>query len=176
MEHPPKPLSQILMSIFITQMLTLMTSHQMMILVSTALGQRRLPIWLSSVFPLHQQKRTIGDELGPFTRSPRLETRVVRWYGQSKLYQCNIVQAVWKSWIRDYTPPHPFNMSWIDSTALEVKQRCLVPVSFNYYKDKIWCDVITMNVGQVILGRLWLFDKKYHYLWSIKHVSIWARG
>ena len=32
------------------------------------------------------------------------------------------------------------------------------PVNFNHYKDKIWCDVITMNVGQVILGRPW-FDK-----------------
>jgi len=50
-------------------------------------------------------------------------------------------------------------VSWIDSTTLEVKQRCLVPVSFNNYKDKIWCDVITINVGQVILGRPWLFDK-----------------
>jgi len=48
---------------------------------------------------------------------------------------------------------HPFKVSWIDSTTLEVKQRCLVPISFNYYKDKIWCDVITMNVGQVMLGR-----------------------
>jgi len=49
-------------------------------------------------------------------------------------------------------------MSWIDSTTLEVKQQCLVSVNFNYYKDKIWCDVITLNVGQVILGRPW-FDK-----------------
>ena len=48
---------------------------------------------------------------------------------------------------------HPFKVSWIDSTALEIKQRCLIPVSFNHYKDKIWCDVITMNVSQVILGR-----------------------
>jgi len=36
---------------------------------------------------------------------------------------------------------------------------CLVPVNFNHYKDNIWYDVITMNVGQVILGRPWLFDK-----------------
>ena len=54
---------------------------------------------------------------------------------------------------------HLFKVFWIDSIALEVKQQCLVPVSFNHYKDKIWCDVITMNMGQVILGRAWLFDK-----------------
>ena len=55
--------------------------------------------------------------------------------------------------------PHPFKVSWIDSTTLEVKQQCLVPVNFNHYKKNIWCDVITMNVGQVTLGRPWLFDK-----------------
>jgi len=33
----------------------------------------------SSVFPLHQQKRSIREELWPFTRSSRLEIRVVRW-------------------------------------------------------------------------------------------------
>jgi len=33
---------------------------------------------VSSVFPLHQQKRSIG-ELQPSTRSPKLETRVVKW-------------------------------------------------------------------------------------------------
>ena len=49
--------------------------------------------------------------------------------------------------------PQPFKVSWIDSTAPEVKQRCLVQVNFNHYKDKIW------NVSQVILGRSWLFDK-----------------
>ena len=48
---------------------------------------------------------------------------------------------------------HPFKMSWIDSTTLEVKQRYLIPVNFNHYKDKISCYVITMNMGQVILGK-----------------------
>ena len=55
--------------------------------------------------------------------------------------------------------PHPFNVSWIDSTTLKVKQRCLIPINFNHYKDKIWCDVITMSMSQVILGRPQLFDK-----------------
>ena len=50
-------------------------------------------------------------------------------------------------------PHHPFKMSWINSTTLEVKQQCLVPVDFNFYKDKIWCDVVTMDMSQIILGR-----------------------
>jgi hypothetical protein len=39
-----------------------------------------------------------------------------------------------------------------------VKERCLVPIQFLEYKDHIWCDVIPMDVGHVILGQPWLFD------------------
>jgi len=48
---------------------------------------------------------------------------------------------------------HPYKVSWINSTTLEVKQRCLVLVDFNFYKDKISYDVVTMDVGRIILGR-----------------------
>ena len=33
--------------------------------------------------------------------------------------------------------PSPYKVSWINSTALDVKQRCLVPIDFELYKDKI---------------------------------------
>ena len=32
--------------------------------------------------------------------------------------------------------PHPYRVTWINSSALEVKQRCLVPIDFGLYKDK----------------------------------------
>jgi len=48
---------------------------------------------------------------------------------------------------------HPYKVSWINEAALNVTQRCLVPIKFIVYKDKIWNDVVTMNVGQIILGR-----------------------
>ena len=38
------------------------------------------------------------------------------------------------------------------------RETCLVPIEFDVYKDKIWCDVVMMDVGQIILGRLWLYD------------------
>ena len=37
--------------------------------------------------------------------------------------------------------PHPYNVSWINEAALNVTQRCPVPVEFTVYKDKLWCDV-----------------------------------
>ena len=32
---------------------------------------------------------------------------------------------------------HPYKVSWINSTILEVKQQWLVPMEFDFYKDKI---------------------------------------
>ena len=54
---------------------------------------------------------------------------------------------------------HSKKVSLINAMDLEVKQQCLVPVEFNFYKDNIWCDVITMHSGQIILGKSWLYDK-----------------
>jgi len=50
-------------------------------------------------------------------------------------------------------PPHPYKVLWINSATLDVKQQCLVPIEFDVYKDKIWCVVVTMDVGQIILGQ-----------------------
>lgn len=40
---------------------------------------------------------------------------------------------------------------------MNVTERCLVPIQFLDYKNKIWCDVIPMDVGHIILGRPCLF-------------------
>ena len=68
---------------------------------------------------------------------------------------CRMIEEVeWKA----EPHPHPYKVSWINSTALDMKQRCLILIEFDVYKDKIWCDVVTMYVGQIILGRSWLYD------------------
>ncbi|XP_020697995.2 uncharacterized protein LOC110110733 [Dendrobium catenatum] len=58
--------------------------------------------------------------------------------------------------------PNPYKVSWINSTTIEIKDRSLIPMEFVGYQDKIWCDVLTMDVGQIILGRPWLFDNDVH--------------
>ncbi|XP_058103238.1 uncharacterized protein LOC131246829 [Magnolia sinica] len=54
--------------------------------------------------------------------------------------------------------PDPYKVSWVDKTSLPVTQQCLVPIEFGSYKESLWCDVLPMDVGHVILGRPWLFD------------------
>jgi len=55
--------------------------------------------------------------------------------------------------------PCPYKVSWVNTTSIEVNERCLVLMQFATYKDKIWCDVLAMGtMGHVIHGRPWLFD------------------
>jgi hypothetical protein len=34
----------------------------------------------------------------------------------------------------------------------------LFPIKFIDFHDEIWCNMIPMNVGYAILGRLWIYD------------------
>ena len=52
-----------------------------------------------------------------------------------------------------------YEVSWVNSASIDVKERCLVPIIFATYAYKIWCDVVTMDVGHIILGRPWLDDR-----------------
>ena len=58
--------------------------------------------------------------------------------------------------------PYPYKVSWINEATLNFTRRCLVPIEFTVYKDKIWCNVVTMDVSQIILGRPWIFDNNVH--------------
>ncbi|MQL98694.1 hypothetical protein Taro_031410 [Colocasia esculenta] len=54
--------------------------------------------------------------------------------------------------------PHPYHVSWVDSTTIPVQSRCLIPLRLHAYEAKIWCDVLPMEVGSIILGRPWIYD------------------
>jgi len=59
------------------------------------------------------------------------------------------------------TVPYPqlYKVSWVNSASIDVKDRCLIPILFATYSDKFWRDVVTMDVGHIILGRYWLYDR-----------------
>nr|XP_023900366.1 uncharacterized protein LOC112012220 [Quercus suber] len=54
--------------------------------------------------------------------------------------------------------PNPYRVSWVDTSSIAIKERYVVPLQFLTYKAEIWCDVIPMDVGHIILGRTWLYD------------------
>ena len=54
---------------------------------------------------------------------------------------------------------NPYKVGWIDASSILIRHRCLVPIKFQSYQENVWCDVMSMDVGSIILGRLWLFDQ-----------------
>ena len=60
--------------------------------------------------------------------------------------------------LRPEIHPQPYKAMWINDASLSVTQRCLVPLQVARYSAEVWCDVLPMGVGSVLLGRPWLFD------------------
>ena len=58
--------------------------------------------------------------------------------------------------------PHPYNIQWLNQgKGLQVNSRCLISYSIGKsYHDELWCDIIPMDVCQLLLGRPWLFARK----------------
>ena len=50
--------------------------------------------------------------------------------------------------------PNLYKVFWVDTSSIAIKERCVVPLQFLTYKAEIWCDVIPMDVGHIILGDL----------------------
>nr|GEX94889.1 putative reverse transcriptase domain, zinc finger, CCHC-type, aspartic peptidase domain protein [Tanacetum cinerariifolium] len=58
--------------------------------------------------------------------------------------------------------PNPYQLTWLKKGNLvKVTHRCLVHFSIgNKYTDEIWCEVIPMDACHILLGRLWLYDRR----------------
>ena len=54
--------------------------------------------------------------------------------------------------------PLPYKAMWINDLSVALTHRCLVPLRIAGYGAQIWCDVLPMGVGSVLLGRSWLYD------------------
>lgn len=54
--------------------------------------------------------------------------------------------------------PQPYRVAWVNKTTLPVSARCLVPLHLGSYRDKVWCDVLPMDIAHVLLGRPWQYD------------------
>ena len=55
--------------------------------------------------------------------------------------------------------PRPYKAMWINEASLAVTKRCVVPLKVAGYQEDVWCDILPMGVGSVLLGRPWLYDR-----------------
>lgn len=53
----------------------------------------------------------------------------------------------------------PIRVAWVDKTSLTISEKCEVLLQLGAYSEKIWCNVLPMDVARVLLGHPWLYDK-----------------
>lgn len=61
-------------------------------------------------------------------------------------------------WIRVHKRSGPYFVHWLmKGDEVQVQHRCKVTFTIgDDYKDKMWCDVVLMDVRDVLLGRPWM--------------------
>ena len=72
--------------------------------------------------------------------------------------------------------PRPYKAMWINETYLAVTKRCVVPLKVAGYHEDIWCDILPMGVGSVLLGRPWLYDRDVAQLGRANHCIFFFEG
>jgi hypothetical protein len=57
--------------------------------------------------------------------------------------------------------PKPYKLQWLnDCGVVKVNKQVLVSFSIGRYKDEVLCDVVSMHVDHILLGRPLQFDRK----------------
>ena len=57
--------------------------------------------------------------------------------------------------------PHPYKLQWLnDIGEVRVKKQVLISFHIGKYEDEVLCDVVPMQVGHLLLGTPWQFDRK----------------
>ncbi|XP_048604599.1 uncharacterized protein LOC125582122 [Brassica napus] len=97
-----------------------------------------------------------------FMSTCTIKGRVCRYvidYGSCR----NVISedAVNKLGLRRSDHPSPYKLVWLrQGSEIRVTHRVLVSLSIgNHYKDKIYCDVVPMDVSHILLGRPWQYDR-----------------
>ncbi|XP_022854589.1 uncharacterized protein LOC111375905 [Olea europaea var. sylvestris] len=57
--------------------------------------------------------------------------------------------------------PRPYRLQWLNECGeVKVTKRVLFNFSIGKYHDEVMCDIVFMNVGHILLGRPWQYDRK----------------
>ena len=78
----------------------------------------------------------------------------------------NVVSSILVNRLNLKTQPHPrpYKLQWLnDCGEVRVTQQTLVSFTIGKYVDDVLCDVVSMHVGDLLLGRPWQFDRRVMY-------------
>ena len=57
--------------------------------------------------------------------------------------------------------PWPYKLQWLnDCGEVKVNRQSIISFTIGRYHDEVLCDIVPMHAGDILLGRLWQFDRK----------------
>ena len=75
---------------------------------------------------------------------------------QKNIIGCNVVQKLQLALEKH---PHPYTIGWIKEVDdIQGAECCKVPLSIGKYFDKVYCDIVDMDVCNILFRRPWQFD------------------
>ncbi|XP_057451853.1 uncharacterized protein LOC130743636 [Lotus japonicus] len=79
----------------------------------------------------------------------------------------NLVSQKLVEYLKLTTEPHekPYTLGWVSKGPhVKVSQTCKVPISIGkHYREEVLCDVLSMDVCHILLGRPWMYDTDTTY-------------
>jgi len=54
--------------------------------------------------------------------------------------------------------PYPYNVNGVDKTAQSITQHCQVPNHMSSNENRVWCDVLDIDIAHILFDRFWLYD------------------
>jgi hypothetical protein len=97
----------------------------------------------------------------PFQTACKTKDKVCKVIvGSGSTYNLVSTEMVEKLELETIEHPSPYRVSWLQKGhQVNVTKQCLVEFKIGGYNDKILCDVISMDVCHLLLGRPWKYDK-----------------
>jgi len=73
--------------------------------------------------------------------------------------------------------PNPYRVSWLQKGhQLLVDEQCEVEFKIGRYKDKVFCDIMLMDVCHILLGRPWQYDRKVVHGGLMNYYKLFTDG
>lgn len=73
--------------------------------------------------------------------------------------------------------PTPYRVQWLqEGHQLLVDEQCEVEFHIDEYKDKVICDIMSMNVCDILLGRPWQYDRDAVYFGKKNYYKVYKDG
>ena len=123
--------------------------------------------WQENIIPhlsfidslIQMRRKKIGDELRNFTRRWESDKSVNLIIDNGSAINSVAQEVIDKLNLPTEKLPKPYQVTCY---VIPVTHGCLVSFKIGHYGDKIWCDVLHMNIAHILFGCPWLFNWKVH--------------